>query len=168
VGIPSAIYSGNHLSGWPMPCQYLLLNCGSAKNLAAAVRTFDWIASQAPGETVDIVLYKRAVADLVRDVLLPPRRLVGAAEWHKKMPAAWRTDTVLSLARTMSDARDFSAMPILADALQDAGCNHPVVLDHCRSASRPHCRGCWVLTELLEPGTLHRRRRVDRRTPVDV
>src|SRR4051812_8105905 len=33
----------------------------------------------------------------------------------------WRTDTAVSLARTMYAARDFSATPILADALQDAG-----------------------------------------------
>jgi hypothetical protein len=60
----------------------------------------------------------------------------------------WRTDTAVSLARTMYESRDFSAMPILADALQDAGCDNADVLDHCRGPG-PHVRGCWVVDLLL-------------------
>ena len=52
----------------------------------------------------------------------------------------WRTDTALSLAKGMYDSRDFSAMPILADALQDAGCENDDILDHCRGAGQ-HVRG---------------------------
>jgi len=44
----------------------------------------------------------------------------------------------------MYDAREFSAMPILADALQDAGCDSDDVLNHCRGDG-PHVRGCWVV-----------------------
>jgi hypothetical protein len=40
-------------------------------------------------------------------------------------------------------------MPILADAIQDAGCEDPDILDHCRDTSRPHVRGCWVLDLVL-------------------
>jgi hypothetical protein len=36
----------------------------------------------------------------------------------------WQTDTAVSLAHQMYEARDFSAMPVLADALQDAGCDN--------------------------------------------
>jgi hypothetical protein len=61
---------------------------------------------------------------------------------------AWRTDTALTLARTMYDARDFSAMPILADALQDVGCDRADILDHCRGPG-PHVRGCWVVDPVL-------------------
>ncbi len=60
----------------------------------------------------------------------------------------WRTDTVLALARHMSESRDFDAMPILADALQDAGCDSAEVLDHCRG-DEPHVRGCWVVDLVL-------------------
>jgi hypothetical protein len=60
----------------------------------------------------------------------------------------WRTDTVLSLARTMYESREFSAMPILADALQDAGCDSTDILNHCRDTTQPHVRGCWV-TDLV-------------------
>jgi hypothetical protein len=60
----------------------------------------------------------------------------------------WRTDTALSLARQMYESRDFSAMPILADALQDAGCDNEDVLSHCRGPG-PHVRGCWVCDLVL-------------------
>jgi hypothetical protein len=56
----------------------------------------------------------------------------------------WRTSTVLALAQQMYDSRDFGAMPILADALQDAGCDSENVLNHCRSGA-VHVRGCWVV-----------------------
>ena len=79
---------------------------------------------------------------LVREVYGNPYRRVP-------FEPEWRTDTVLSLARDMYDRREFSAMPILADALQDAGCNSPDILDHCRDANQLHARGCWVLDLVL-------------------
>lgn len=60
----------------------------------------------------------------------------------------WRTDTVVALARELFESRDFSAMPILADALQDAGCDNDVILDHCRGPG-PHVRGCWAIDLVL-------------------
>ena len=63
----------------------------------------------------------------------------------------WQTSTVVAIAAQMHHARDFSAMPILADALQDAGCEHPDILDHCRGSS-PHTRGCWLVDLVLNKG----------------
>jgi hypothetical protein len=60
----------------------------------------------------------------------------------------WRTDTALSLARQMYESRDFGAMPILADALQDAGCDNEDILNHCRGEG-PHVLGCWVVDLVL-------------------
>jgi hypothetical protein len=61
----------------------------------------------------------------------------------------WRTDTVLILARQMDEACEFSAVPILADALQDAGCDNEPLLNHCRDTSATHIRGCWALDLVL-------------------
>ncbi len=61
---------------------------------------------------------------------------------------AWRTDAVVALARGMYEARGFTPMPVLADALDDAGCAHPDILDHCRGPG-PHVRGCWVVDLVL-------------------
>jgi hypothetical protein len=61
----------------------------------------------------------------------------------------WRTSTAVALARQMYDSRDFSAMPILADALQDVGCASDAILTHCRDAAGVHVRGCWVVDLVL-------------------
>jgi hypothetical protein len=82
-----------------------------------------------------------AQAALVRDVFGNPFRPVA---FHR----SWRTDTAVSLARTMYEERDFSAMPILADALQDAGCDNDDTLNHCRG-NGPHVRGCWAVDLVL-------------------
>lgn len=63
----------------------------------------------------------------------------------------WRTSTVLALAQQMYDSRDFSAMPILADALMDASCDNEAILTHCRGPG-PHVRGCFVI-DLLTVGS---------------
>jgi hypothetical protein len=78
---------------------------------------------------------------LVRDIFGNPFRPVDFAPW--------RTDTAVSLARQMYVSRDFSAMPILADALQEAGCDNDDVLNHCREAHVTHVRGCWVVDGVL-------------------
>jgi hypothetical protein len=62
----------------------------------------------------------------------------------------WRTETAVLLARQMLAARDFTAMPILADALQDAGCDDEAVLAHCRDARHAHLPGCWALEAVLD------------------
>jgi hypothetical protein len=46
------------------------------------------------------------------------------------------------------ETQRFHEMPILADALEDAGCDDPDILSHCREPGA-HARGCWVLDLLL-------------------
>jgi hypothetical protein len=48
----------------------------------------------------------------------------------------------------MYGSRDFSPTPVLADALQDAGCEDAAILDHCRGDGA-HVRGCWVVDLVL-------------------
>jgi hypothetical protein len=61
---------------------------------------------------------------------------------------AWESGQIPRLAREIYDARRFADMPVLGDALEDAGCADADLLAHCRSAS-PHVRGCWALDALL-------------------
>ncbi|MBA4062634.1 MAG: hypothetical protein C0501_02790 [Isosphaera sp.] len=61
----------------------------------------------------------------------------------------WLTSTALQLARGAYDERAFDRLPILADALQDAGCDHDDVLTHCRDPRLTHVRGCWVVDLVL-------------------
>jgi hypothetical protein len=64
---------------------------------------------------------------------------------------AWNTSAALGLARGVYDDRAWDRLPILADALEDAGCDEPAVLAHCRDAA-DHARGCWVIDGLLGRG----------------
>jgi hypothetical protein len=95
-------------------------------------------------------------ADLLRDIFGNPFRPVAFSP-------DWRTDTAVTLARQMYESRDFDAMPILADALQDAGCDSDDILNHCRGVAgggsgepaggaptqTTHVRGCWVVDLVL-------------------
>jgi hypothetical protein len=84
-----------------------------------------------------------AQADLVRDIFGPlPFRDV-------RIEPAWLTSDVTALARGIYDEKAFDRMPILADALQDAGCDNDDVLTHCRGAKNEHVRGCWVVDLIL-------------------
>lgn len=83
-----------------------------------------------------------AYCGLLRDIFGNPFRPVA-------FEPGWRSDTVVPLAKHMYESRDFSAMPILADALQDAGCENPDILDHCRDPTGVHVRGCWVVDLVL-------------------
>lgn len=58
--------------------------------------------------------------------------------------AAWNTAAVLPLAQAIYEERAFNRLPILANALEDAGCTDPDILAHCRGLG-PHVRGCWVV-----------------------
>jgi hypothetical protein len=78
---------------------------------------------------------------LLRDIFGNPFRPVAFSP-------SWRTDTAVALARQMYESRDFGAMPILADALQEAGCEDAAILSHCRGTG-PHVRGCWVVDLVL-------------------
>jgi hypothetical protein len=61
---------------------------------------------------------------------------------------SWRSEAVVALAAAIYTERAFDRLPILADALQEAECDHPDVLEHCRRAG-PHTRGCWVVDSVL-------------------
>jgi hypothetical protein len=83
-------------------------------------------------------------ADLVRELFGNP--------WHTGPvdPAwrAWNGHTVPKLAQAIYETRAFERLPILADALEEAGCTDAAILGHCRGPG-PHVRGCWVLDLLL-------------------
>ena len=84
------------------------------------------------------------VCDLFRCVFGNPFRPAA-------LPKGWRTADVLGLARAIYEDRAFDRLPLLADALMDAGCGDDQVLGHCRGAG-PHVRGCWVVDLVLGKG----------------
>jgi hypothetical protein len=112
---------------------------GNAHGLAVAVLSTIDAAAEADGQAAWSVA---VLCGILRDIVGPlPFRPVTLDPAH-------RTDAALALARSMYDARDFAAMPILADALEEAGCEDPEILTHCRGPG-PHTWGCWVADLVL-------------------
>jgi len=84
-------------------------------------------------------------AALLRDIFGNPFRPVV-------FPPSWRSETAVLLARGIYNDRAFDRLPILADALEEAGCDHADVLTHCREPNGVHARGCWVVDGVLGKG----------------
>jgi hypothetical protein len=86
----------------------------------------------------------RTQADLIREIFGDPLR-------PPEIDPAWLTwngGTIPGLAQSIYQERAFDRMPILADALEEAGCAEATLLSHCRDGSG-HVRGCWALDALL-------------------
>jgi hypothetical protein len=62
---------------------------------------------------------------------------------------SWRTPPVLELAKGIYASGVVDGLPILADALEEAGCEQEEILSHCRSGKQ-HVRGCWVVDQVLK------------------
>jgi len=91
---------------------------------------------------------RKAQCNLLRCIIGNPFRPVS-------LDPAWRTSTVATLAQAAYDERLLPAgtletdrLAILADALEDAGCDHGELLAHLRGPG-PHVRGCWVVDLIL-------------------
>jgi hypothetical protein len=91
---------------------------------------------------------RRQMLSIIKDVIYSPSRAA---------PELWRCDwsandrAVTRVAEEIYQGRRFELMPHLCDALQDAGCTDPEVLQHCYRRE-PHVRGCWLLEGLLVKG----------------
>ena len=93
----------------------------------------------------DVFAVDAAVLDELADLL---RCIVGNPFRPVAFDPSWCSPDVRALAGSIDAAGSFDAMPVLADALEEAGCTAAEVLEHCRGA-RPHARGCWVLDRVL-------------------
>ncbi len=95
-------------------------------------------------ESPIVLAHCETITAFLRDIFGNPFRPVA-------LDPAWRTPAVLSLAQAIYEDRAFEQLPILADALEEAGCASREVLDHCRGPG-PHVRGCWVVDLVLGKG----------------
>jgi hypothetical protein len=86
-----------------------------------------------------------AQAALVRDLFGNPSRLAPFPD-HSWL--VWKEGAVVMLAQAIYDDRAFDRLPVLADALEEAGCAHADLLAHCRHPGK-HVRGCWLVDLLL-------------------
>jgi hypothetical protein len=86
----------------------------------------------------------QAQAALLRDIVGNPFHPVAIdPAW-----VAWSRSTVRRIAAEIYEEDRFAELPVLADALEDAGCDDLHLLTHCRS-DEMHVRGCWAIDLLL-------------------
>jgi hypothetical protein len=83
-----------------------------------------------------------AQAEIIRELFGP------LTHRQVQIEQSWRTPAVVALATSIYEERRWEDMPILGDALSEAGCTDAEVLDHCRGPAL-HARGCWVVDLLL-------------------
>jgi hypothetical protein len=92
--------------------------------------------------TLKLVKERRAARHALYVHLL--RDLFGNPFRPAALEPAWRTPMTLAIGQSIYDERRFQDLPVLADALEEAGCNNPDILAHCRGPG-PHVRGCWLI-----------------------
>jgi hypothetical protein len=114
---------------------------GGAEAAAGTVRYETWgVRDDTAVVHVEGALQCRFLRDIFgnpfRPVLFAPR---------------WKTETAVALAAGIYADRAFDRLPVLADALEEAGCDHLDILAHCRGPG-PHVRGCWVVDGVLGKG----------------
>jgi hypothetical protein len=80
---------------------------------------------------------------VMKDLFNPFRPVTLGPAW-----LAWNGGTVPKLAQAIYDERAYDRLPILADALEEAGCNNADIVSHLRGPG-PHVRGCWALDLIL-------------------
>jgi len=107
----------------------------------ASVKAEDAGLPTAPAEQAA----RAELAAWVREIFANPCRPL------RPLPPAvlrWNDGTTRRLGQAIYEERAFDRMPILADALLDAGCDDEELIWHCRSAG-PHVRGCWAVDLVL-------------------
>jgi hypothetical protein len=103
-----------------------------------------WLeARQACESPDDVHEDRRRHCEWLRDLFgnpFQPRRLDAA--WLR-----WNDGAVRKMAHAIYDEDRFADLPILADALEEAGCDDFLLIHHCRGSE--HVRGCWAVDLLL-------------------
>jgi hypothetical protein len=115
------------------------VRAGYGADKAAAVDGIPWRARW--------VAALKVQADLLREVFGDPFRPAAVDPvWRR-----WNGGCVRKLAQGIYENRAFDELPILADAVEEAGCHHAGLLAHLRSPG-PHVLGCCALDVVLGKG----------------
>ncbi|MCI0458097.1 MAG: hypothetical protein L0Z62_14130 [Gemmataceae bacterium] len=139
-----------------------LVNAQALERAVRAAREVDLVSASYPITTAASMALRAVVSDglyaanwtvnytdhhledeahLLRDLFGNPFRTVA-------VDRGWVKPAVVALARSIYEERLFEDLPVLADALEEAGCTNADILSHLRGPG-PHVRGCWVVDLIL-------------------
>ena len=143
--LASARFGGRFLPGHPA---WAVCWAPDQDARAMTERALAWVVGQVTGyqgwAVSNVLEEEEAQADLLRELVSPEMRRVEI----DPLVRAWNDGTVVQLARGIYEERAFEQMPILGDALEEAGCTDGELLDHCRQRGR-HVPGCWAVDSIL-------------------
>jgi hypothetical protein len=111
---------------------------------AQSARIAAWVEENRVGQGNRAIAWKKEMlgqSALLREIFGNPFRPVT-------VNPSWLTSNVTGIAQAIYDERDFEDLPVLGDALEDAGCDNADILNHCRQPGE-HVRGCWVVDLIL-------------------
>jgi hypothetical protein len=132
-----------------LACALTLLDPGEAAFRAAGAAANVYVRMCRPDEAGEVASPRinAAFVRYLRDIFGNPFRTVRTdPAWLR-----WHDQTVPRLAQALYDEGTFERLPVLADALEEAGCTRAELLDHLRGPG-PHARGCWVVDLLTDTG----------------
>ncbi len=127
---------GSAMGAVSLLCEADIGRVMTAVALAAVCEVYPDQTRLADAQREQTILLRDIVGNLYRPVALDPA-------WR-----GWQDGTIPKLAQAIYDDRASDHLPILADALEDAGCTNEDILTHCRGPG-PHVRGCCALDLLL-------------------
>jgi hypothetical protein len=129
-------------------CPYCYRAVDTTRNIRELTR-YEMLAAGRASEAETAEASEQIIhADLLREIFGNPFRPIT-------INPAWQTRTVVALAQAAYEDRilpagtlDTARLAILADALEEAGCDTADILNHLRQPGE-HVRGCWVVDLVL-------------------
>jgi hypothetical protein len=125
-------------------CSWLFwkASCLEGADIVAAINAGGAVTSNGIEETPENYRAEERVhADLLRCIIGNP--------FHPgRLDRSALTPAVTALAKSIYADQCYKDLPILADALEEAGCTNANILSHCRQPGE-HVRGCWALDLVL-------------------
>ena len=129
-------------------------NAASAASASYAAFDFDSYAAYAAAYAASYAAYAAASASASYAAYASYASYAAYGEFlleemfHKEEFTKWKNNNITQIAENIYENKQYELMPILADALEDSGCNNENILLHCRGENK-HVRGCWVLDGVL-------------------
>ena len=137
---------------------HLYVDCGELKTIGSSgMAGLVQISRVASGWGGRAVLFRvppeiREIIEMTKvDRILDIRKEAvpgSKLRWTDPSWLSWNDGAVYRIAQDIYDTRTFDHLPILADALEDAGCTNVDILSHCRGPG-PHVRRCWAINLIL-------------------
>lgn len=94
-------------------------------------------------------IYHPGTRSLLSLLPFPNERQVRISRIVGRPVSPWLSAEARRLAVAIAGGRDWAGLPVLADALEEAGCDDARVLGHLREAG-PHGNDCWAVRRLLD------------------